>query len=80
MPDGQAFLVDGAAAGCSACSYRIVLQFVILPKSGDVIYPGELLLARQRGGAARCRHLYDNQTPAALSEIAIPPKRSSTCR
>lgn len=79
MSDGTAILIDGDTGrvlGSLSTGHSFVR--VLLPKAGNVIYSPETYFSRgSRGVRTDIVTVYDAATLAPLTEIPIPPKRSS---
>lgn len=79
MPDGKAYLVDGDSGrmlGMLSTGYSF--NSVILPKRPGVIYSPETYYSLgTRGTRTDVVTVYDSVHLSPLTEIAIPPKRSS---
>jgi len=79
MSDGMAYLVDGDTGRyLGTLSTGSSFAHLVLPRDGKVIYSPETYFSRgTRGTRTDVVTLYDPGTLTAISEIAIPPKRSS---
>ncbi|MEP6884734.1 MAG: amine dehydrogenase large subunit [Gammaproteobacteria bacterium] len=79
MADGMAYLIDGDSGrylGTLSTGYGFAR--VVLSRDGKTIYSPESYFSRgTRGKRTDVVTLYDPATLKPLSEIAIPPKRSS---
>jgi methylamine dehydrogenase heavy chain len=79
MADGMAYLVDGDTGrylGTLSTGYGF--ERLILTRDGKIIYSPETYFSRgTRGKRTDVVTLYDPSTLDAVSEILIPPKRSS---
>jgi|SRR5579871_782022 len=79
MADGMAYLIDGDTGrylGTLSTGYGF--EHVVLSRDGALIYSPETYFSRgTRGTRTDVVTLYDPATLDVLSEIAMPPKRSS---
>jgi methylamine dehydrogenase heavy chain len=79
MADGMAYLIDADAGrylGTLSTGYSFTR--LVLPRDGKVIYSPETYFSRgTRGTRTDVVTLYDPATLKPISEISIPPKRSS---
>lgn len=80
MPDGRAYLIDGAAGrilGMLNTGYSFVS--LSLPPAYDWIYAAETYYSRHtRGERTDVVSVYNRNTLAPVEEIVIPTKRAST--
>jgi methylamine dehydrogenase heavy chain len=79
MMDGRAHLVDGDSGRyLGALNTGFSASRVVLASNGKVIYSPEVYFSRgNRGKRSDVVTLYDASTLAVITEIPIPPKRSS---